>query len=280
MPSDAIDAADTFELAGLQQQFESVARRVSPSVVAISAAVRNPADSDGAHRSEDLNPQKLQDILDKTTRTVGTGFVIGSDGYILTNEHVVGEAEELWVTTDDHRVLPALVVGSDPRADLAVLKVPATDLPPVRFAPDDHYRRGQWSIAVGNPYGLSTDGEMCVSVGVVSATDRSLPKLGSKEGRLYSNLIQTTAQINPGNSGGPLFNMRGEVVGITNMKITFGEGLGFAIPVSAVKYFLDHRDAFAYSNDNPSNPYRYLEPPSRIQHLPAGPVAAASAAAK
>jgi serine protease Do len=82
------------------------------------------------------------------------------------------------------------------------------------------------------------------------------------QGELY---LQTTTQINPGNSGGPLFNMRGEVVGITNMKITFGEGLGFAIPISAVKYFLDHRDAFAYSNDNPSNPYRYLEPPSRTK---------------
>ena len=77
--------------------------------------------------------------------------------------------------------------------------------------------------------------------------------------------LQTTTQINPGNSGGPLFNLRGEVVGITNMKITFGEGLGFAIPVESVKYFLDHREAFAYSNDNPSNAYRYLEPPSRTR---------------
>ncbi len=80
------------------------------------------------------------------------------------------------------------------------------------------------------------------------------------EGTLY---LQTTAQINPGNSGGPLFNLRGEVVGVTNMKITFGEGLGFAIPVEAVKYFLNHREAFAYDNDNPSNPYRYLDPPNR-----------------
>jgi serine protease Do len=82
-------------------------------------------------------------------------------------------------------------------------------------------------------------------------------------GDLY---LQTTAQINPGNSGGPLFNLRGEVVGVTNMKIVFGEGLGFAIPVDAVKYFLKHRDAYAYDNDNPSNPYRYLAPPSRLQH--------------
>jgi serine protease Do len=82
------------------------------------------------------------------------------------------------------------------------------------------------------------------------------------QGELY---LQTTAQINPGNSGGPLFNMSGEVIGVTNMKIALGEGLGFAIPSEAVRFFLDHRDAYAYSTDNPSNPYRYLEPPSRLK---------------
>ena len=81
--------------------------------------------------------------------------------------------------------------------------------------------------------------------------------------------MQTSTQINPGNSGGPLLNLAGEVVGVTNMKITFGEGLGFAIPVELVKSFLDHRDAFAYSADNPNNPYHYLEPPSRAKHSPA-----------
>ena len=92
--------------------------------------------------------------------------------------------------------------------------------------------------------------------GILSTKTREL------EGELY---LQTTAQINPGNSGGPLFNMRGEVVGVTNMKITFGEGLGFAIPVEYVKHFLNHREAFTYNNDNPSNPYRYLQPPSRVR---------------
>ena len=89
------------------------------------------------------------------------------------------------------------------------------------------------------------------------------------QGELY---LQTTAQINPGNSGGPLFNMRGEAIGVTNMKVAFGEGIGFAIPIDAVKRFLNNRDAYAYDNDNPSNAYRYLAPPSRLNKtsLPAG----------
>jgi len=111
---------------------------------------------------------------------------------------------------------------------------------------------GDGVFAIGSPLGL----ERTVTEGILSTKTRQMA------GDLFR---QTTAQINPGNSGGPLFNLRGEVVGITNMKITFGEGLGFAIPVESVKYFLDHREAFAYSNDNPSNAYRYLEPPSRTR---------------
>lgn len=231
--SDVIEPADTFDLTGLQSRFESIARKVSPSVVAIAAAV-SPPDSDASLRSDDMNPSKLQGILDKTTRTVGTGFVFDSDGYILTNEHVIGDAEQIWVTTDDRKVYPAVVIGSDPRADLAVLKVPV-NLPAVSFADFDSYKRGDWTIALGNPFGLATDGEMCMSVGVVSATDRSLPKLSSKENRLYSNLIQTTAQINPGNSGGPLFDLKGNVIGINTVVILPQKqtnGIGFALPVT------------------------------------------------
>ena len=154
----------------------------------------------------------------------------------MTNDHVVGKSEQLWVTTDDHKVLPAIIVGSDPRADIAVIKVPASNLPTVRFSDAGPVRRGQWTIALGNPYGLSTGGEMCMSVGVVSATGRSLPKLSGKEDRLYSDLIQTTAQINPGNSGGPLFDLRGDVIGINTAVILpqkSTNGIGFALPVSA-----------------------------------------------
>lgn len=221
------------DLGGLQDKFEIVAKQVAPSVVAISAACTK-AEADAALRSEDMSVQKLQAILDHTTRIVGSGFVIDSNGYILTNEHVVGEAEQIWVTTDDKKIYPAIVVGSDPRADLAVLKIPARNLPVVRFA-DGGTVRGQWTIALGNPYGLAAEGEMAMSVGIVSATNRSLPKLASKENRLYTNLIQTTAQINPGNSGGPLFDLKGRVIGVNTAVILpqkTTNGIGFAMPIT------------------------------------------------
>jgi len=230
-----VQAASTLDLTGLQQQFAAVADRVSPSVVAISASCTT-IDSDDAVRTENLNPQKLDSILSKTTRTVGTGFFIDADGYILTNEHVICEAEQLWVTTDDRKVYPAIVIGSDPRADLAILKVPVTNVHVSKLATPAPLHRGQWTIAIGNPYGMAAEGEMAMSVGVVSATERSLPKLSNKEGRLYSNLIQTTAEINPGNSGGPLFNLAGEVIGINTAVILPQKqtnGIGFAIPISA-----------------------------------------------
>jgi S1-C subfamily serine protease len=230
-----VQAVSTMDLTGLEAQFGQVADRVAPSVVAISASC-TPIEGDEALQSAALNPQKLDAFLSKTTRTVGTGFFIDADGFILTNEHVICEAEQLWVTTDDRKVYPAIVIGSDPRADLAVLKIPAAGMPVARLAkPDQSVKRGQWTIAIGNPYGMAAEGEMAMSVGVVSATERSLPKLSSKEGRLYSNLIQTTAEINPGNSGGPLFNLAGEVIGVNTAVILPQKqtnGIGFAIPVT------------------------------------------------
>jgi S1-C subfamily serine protease len=225
---------ETLELTGLQDRFEAVAKRASSSVVAISATEAE-FNYESAFRADDLNPDRLAAILAGADRTVGTGFIIDGDGYILTNDHVVAHAEQLWVTTDDRKVYPAMVVGSDPRADLAVLKIPARKLNAVRWADPLKVRRGQWTIAIGNPYGLAAEGEMCMSVGVVSASGRSLPKLSGKEDRLYSDLIQTTAQINPGNSGGPLFDINGAVVGINAAVILPQKqtnGIGFAIPGS------------------------------------------------
>jgi S1-C subfamily serine protease len=224
--------SDIGDLAAIEQQFEQLSTRLAPSVVAISATAK-AVESNALVRADDLNADQLASaVFDKSARLVGTGFVIDSDGYLLTNDHVVAEAQQLWVTTDDRKVYPAIVVGTDPRTDLAVLKIPARGLPPVRFATGEA-RRGQWSIALGNPYGLSSDGEICMSVGIVSGVNRSLPKLASNENRLYSNLIQTTAQINPGNSGGPLFNLAGEVIGINTAVVLphrQANGIGFAIP--------------------------------------------------
>lgn len=227
-------AGSTVELADLESKFQAVAARVAPSVVALSISA-SANDSDDLLRTDDLNGEKLEFILQRTTRTVGTGFVLDPDGYILTNEHVVGGAGQIWVTTDDRKVYPAIVVGSDPRADLAVLKVPATGMTPVRFAPTDSVRRGMWTIALGNPFGLAGVGQMSMSVGIVSATERSLAKLSTQEQRYYSGLIQTTAEINPGNSGGPLFDIDGEVIGIATAVIMpqkSTNGIGFAMPIT------------------------------------------------
>jgi hypothetical protein len=157
---------------------------------------------------------------------------------------VVGRASQIWVTTDDRKVYPAVVVGSDPRSDLAVLKIPARGLRPVTFATGP-VRRGQWTMAIGNPYGLAGDGELAVSVGVVSAVGRSLPKLSGKEDRLYQDLIQTTAQINPGNSGGPLFDLAGHVIGVNCaviLPVKQTNGIGFALPMRRAGA-VDHRPA-------------------------------------
>jgi len=226
--------SDTLALSNLQDRFVAVAERVAPSVVAISASV-NEINADEFDGGADLSPQRLRRILDRVTRTVGTGLVIGADGYILTNEHVVSETEQIWVTTDDRHVYSAIVVGSDPRADLAVLKIPAQTLKPVTFAEYGSVKRGQWSIALCNPYGMAQGGEMAMSVGIVSALDRRLATLSTKEDRNYANLIQTTAEINPGNSGGPLFDIEGNVIGISTAVVLPQKqtnGIGFAIPIT------------------------------------------------
>jgi serine protease Do len=229
-----IHLVESFNAPELETRFEQVAAHASSSVVAISAT-EDPFDADLGADADDINPAKLAGLLETVDRTVGTGFIFDSDGYIVTNDHVIAKAQQLWVTTDSHKVYPAIVVSSDPRADLAVLKIPATHLPVAKFA-SKPVARGQWTLSIGNPYGIASSGGMAVSVGIVSATNRSLPRLSGKEDRLYSNLIQTTAQINPGNSGGPLFDLRGEVIGITTAVILPQKqtnGIGFAIPVDS-----------------------------------------------
>ena len=145
--ADPADPADCQQLGGLETRFEALATKLSPSVVAVSASSQS-FDADDLLRVEDMNPQKLDSLLDRTTRMVGTGLIVDADGYILTNEHVVADSQNVWVTTDNGKVYPALVVGTDPRADLAVLKIPGGHFQPVRFSTDP-LKRGQWAIRCG-----------------------------------------------------------------------------------------------------------------------------------
>lgn len=202
----------------------------------------------------------------RTPSGLGSGFFINDEGYLITNFHVIeGESRisvEVYLQQNGQLERKACkqvrIVALNKFVDLALLKIEDPDAPKFKtlsLGRSDALAVGQHVFAIGSPLGL----ERTVTEGILSTKTRQLA------GGLY---LQTTTQINPGNSGGPLFNLGGEVIGVTNMKITFGEGIGFAIPVETVRYFLDHRDAYAYATDNPSNPYRYLEPPSRTKLKP------------
>jgi len=160
-------------------------------------------------------------------QSLGSGFVISKDGYVLTNHHVVKGADEIVVKFTDRRELVAKLIGSDERTDVAVLKVDATDLPVVSIGDPNKLQVGEWVLAIGSPFGF----EQSVTAGIVSAKGRSLP------GGNYVPFIQTDVAINPGNSGGPLFNMEGQVVGINSQiySRTGGfMGLSFSIPMDVV----------------------------------------------
>ena len=156
--------------------------------------------------------------------SLGSGFIISTDGFVLTNAHVVESAEEITVKLNDKREFKAKVIGSDKRTDIALIKIEATGLPAVRFGDPAKLKVGEWVIAIGSPFGF----ENTVTAGIVSAKGRSLPQEN------FVPFIQTDAAVNPGNSGGPLFNMRGEVIGINSQiySRTGGfMGLSFAIPI-------------------------------------------------
>jgi len=165
---------------------------------------------------------------ERNAYSMGSGFIISSDGYVLTNNHVVDGASEISVRLLDRREYSAEVVGTDPRSDLALLKIDASGLPVAKLAEPDDLRVGEWVVAIGSPFGL----DYSASVGIVSAMGRSLP---TERGENYVPFIQSDVAINPGNSGGPLFNLKGEVVGINSQIYTRtggSIGLSFAIPVS------------------------------------------------
>jgi serine protease Do/serine protease DegQ len=162
----------------------------------------------------------------RQNRSLGSGFIISRDGFIVTNEHVIRDAESIQVKLSSNKVYQAKVVGGDPKTDIAVIKIEASDLPVSVLGDSDRIEVGQWAIAIGNPFGL----EHSMTVGVISATGRSNVGIETIE-----NFIQTDASINPGNSGGPLLNIHGEVVGINTAIVAAGQGIGFAIPTSMAK---------------------------------------------
>ncbi len=161
---------------------------------------------------------------------IGSGVIVSPDGLVVTNHHVVAGAQRLFATLRDGRVLPASVLGQDPAHDLALLRLPAQALPAAELGDSESLRVGQLVIAIGNPLGL----EATVTTGVVSAKGRTL----ATPTGLMANLIQTDASINPGNSGGPLVDASGRVVGINTAVILGAQGIGFAVPVSAVRDLL------------------------------------------
>lgn len=205
--------------------------RAAPGVVAIRVHRRCfRADVSAAADGPHVSPQ--------TILVNGSGTIIREDGSILTNEHVIQAASDIEVVLHDGRVLPAWVVAADVRSDLAVLRVPVHGLVVIEMCEWESVARGQWSISVGNPYGLGADGQLSVSVGVIANTGRRLPGLGEADDRLYMDMIQTTAAIYPGSSGGPLLNLRGQLVGVITAMHTRAaeeEGVGFAIPMNPLR---------------------------------------------
>lgn len=168
----------------------------------------------------------------RTNDSLGSGFIIDADGYVVTNHHVIRDADEIIVRLKDRRELKAQVVGSDARSDIALLKIEADNLPVVKIGSSSNLKVGSWVMAIGSPFGF----DHSVSVGVISATGRTLPS------ESYVPFIQTDVAINPGNSGGPLFNLEGEVIGINSQiySRTGGfMGLSFAIPVDVAKDIVD-----------------------------------------
>ncbi len=211
----------------------SVANRVSPTVVGISTQGKAATAT-------------LFGVVEQPFAGSGTGFIISTDGYIVTNNHVVANADEITVTLDTDNEYPAELIGADDKTDLAVLKIEKTGLTPAVLGSSGDVQVGEVAIAIGNPLGLTLADT--VTAGIISATNRKV----TVDGNEYT-LLQTDAAINNGNSGGPLLNAYGEVIGINNAKIAASgvEGLGFAIPSDIAKPIIEDLIAVGYVRGRP-----------------------------
>jgi serine protease Do len=237
-----------------------------------ASARSGDAEPGGFWHAGPLKPAPVQELVHdygeavisiETPSGKGSGFIVNDDGYAVTNNHVIeGETRIAAILYQNvpsglarRRIEEVEIVALNPFMDLALLKLPPQKelkYSHVVLGSLDDLNAGDGVFAVGNPLGL----ERSVSQGIVSTRNRNI------EGLIY---LQTDAAINPGNSGGPLFNLRGEVVGVTSLKATRGENLGFAIPVTYVKDFLRNREAFSFDKNNPNTGYHYLDPPRRLR---------------
>ena len=235
-------------------------------------AASMPADNapDRLYKTANLKKTTIEKCVDAVSDAVvkvtspggtGSGFFINQDGFLITNYHVIEKETRIEVTVfrkakngfETKKFKKVKIIAINPFVDLALLMVEdpiETKFPFVYLGDVSRIEAGEEVFAIGNPMGL----ERTVTNGVISTKDRAF------EGLIY---IQTNADINPGNSGGPLFNLAGEVIGVTNMGYIFLGGLGFAIPVDYVKHFIENRDAFAYDKDNPNSGYTYIQPDRR-----------------
>lgn len=215
--------------------FSDLIEKASPAVVKITAVTKAKQTRQlrqmPNNQMQDI-PEIFRELLEQRQMpqrehgAIGSGFFISSDGYVLTNNHVVSEADEIKVILNDEREFDAKLIGTDDRTDIALLKIDAKNLPQLNLAKNEKLKVGQWVVAIGSPFGL----DYSASAGIVSAIGRNIPS-----DRGYVQFIQTDVAINPGNSGGPLFNMDGEVVGINSQIYTpsgGSVGLSFAIPSS------------------------------------------------
>ena len=220
------ESKEQTKVVGFPQSFADLSKQVTPAVVNISTTttVRIP----GNVFQQFFGPY-YGDIPDREMkqRSLGSGFIVEKDGYIITNNHVIDGASEIKVKLADGRESAAQVIGRDPKTDLALIKISTLlkDLPTLTLGDSDAIQVGDWVLAIGNPFGL----EHTVTQGIISASGRVI---GSGP---YDNFLQTDAPINPGNSGGPLVNMKGEVVGINSAIVAAGQGIGFAIPSNTAK---------------------------------------------
>ena len=220
--------------------FVRVAAQVTPSVVNISTVMTGKGRAPSEQSRPFGNDPYFRDFFDRFFEGMprrrpgpglGSGVIIDKSGLILTNNHVIKDADEITVRFANKQEAKGKIVGTDGNTDLAVIRVTAKDdLPVAILGNSDSLRVGDWAIAIGNPFGL----DHTLTVGVISATGRSEVGIAA-----YENFIQTDASINPGNSGGPLLNIRGEVIGINTAIVAMGQGIGFAIPVNMARKVID-----------------------------------------